>query len=133
MSTVATVLVIEDDAPSLELAVYLLEGAGYATVSARDGPDGLAAALRGGFDLVLCDLQLPGLNGFEVFARLPRPPDPAAVPVVALTAFSMPGDRERVVEAGFTGYLTKPIEPELFVSQVEQYLRPDRLAARTPR
>ena len=133
MKDAARILVIEDDAASLQLATYLLDSAGYGTVAAVDGVTGLALARRGGLDLILCDLQLPGLNGFEVFASLPRPPDPAAVPVVAFTAFSMPVDRERVLAAGFAGYLTKPIDPERFVATVETFLPPSRRAPRQRR
>lgn len=128
MKDPARILVIEDDLPSLQLVTYLLDGAGYATVAAEDGATGLERARRGAFDLVLCDLQLPGLNGFEVLEALAATPDPAAVPVVALTAFSMPSDRVRVLEAGFAGYLTKPIDPENFVAQVEVFLKPGRRA-----
>ncbi len=128
MKDAAIILVIEDGTSSLRLVTYLLDSAGYATMAATDGVSGLALALRGGIDLVLCDLRLPGLNGFEVLDALPRPPDPAAVPVVALTGSSLPVDRTRVLEAGFAGYIAKPIDPTRFVSQVEAFIRPERRA-----
>ncbi len=119
----ARILVIEDNAVNLALVDYLLHHAGHQVVSAATGEAGLALALADPPALVLCDLQLPGLDGYGVLAALRAAAITACVPVVALTAFSMSDDRERVRTAGFDGYLTKPIEPEGFIGQVAVFLQ----------
>lgn len=119
----AHVLLIEDNPANLALLRYLLEHGGHRVSCAADGREGLAAALAEPPDLVLCDLQMPALDGYEVLAALRASPSTARLPVVAVTAFSMSDDRRRVESAGFDGYLTKPIEPEQFVAQVEAVLR----------
>jgi two-component system cell cycle response regulator DivK len=91
-------------------------------LEARDGAQGVAMALQERPDLVVCDLQMPLLDGYEVLARLRENPASAATVIVAVTAFSMPNDRQKVMTAGFDGYLSKPIEPENFVGQIEAFL-----------
>lgn len=120
------ILLIEDNPANLDLMSYLLGAFGYGVVTAADGPAGLAAARAGGFDLVLCDVQLPGIDGYEIARRLKADPDPAvrAVPLVAVTALAMVGDRDKVLAAGFDHYLTKPIDPEGFVARVAGFLPP---------
>jgi two-component system cell cycle response regulator DivK len=120
-------LIIEDDSPSLVLVQYLLHCAGHRTIFAVDGREGVRVALQEGPDLVICDLQLPLLSGFEVVERLRAEPQWRCVPVIAVTASSMLGDRERVMRAGFDGYISKPIVPETFVADVEAFVA----AART--
>lgn len=116
------ILVIEDDPASLELLKYLLERAGHAFRGAADGATGLRAALDNSCDLILCDLQLPELTGYEIIARLQSSPDWRPVPMIAVTAYSMPGDRESVMAAGFTEYMTKPINPDSFLTDIERWL-----------
>jgi len=116
------ILVIEDDPASLELLKYLLERAGHSVRGAPDGATGLRAALEYSFDLILCDLQMPELTGFEVIARLRSSPDWRPVPMIAVTAYSMPGDRESVMAAGFTEYMTKPIDPDNFLADIDRWL-----------
>lgn len=117
-----TILVIEDDEASRILACYLLEAAGHAVRAASDGATGFRMALDLRPDLILCDIQMPAMDGYEVAAALRAHPAWRAVPLVAVTAFSMPGDRERALEAGFTAYLSKPINPETFAQQVGSLL-----------
>lgn len=119
----ARILIIEDNPANLELMTYLLRAYKYQVLSAADGEAGLAAAQQQLPDVVVCDLQLPKLDGFEVLKRLKAEPRTTAIPVVAVTAYAMVGDRERVLAAGFDGYLAKPIEPETFVSQIERFLK----------
>jgi two-component system cell cycle response regulator len=117
----ARILVVEDNAANLELMTYLLRAFGHATEAARDGRKGVEMAVRGGFDAIVCDIQLPGLDGFEV-ARAIREHGGPPIPLLAVTAFAQVGDRERALAAGFDGYISKPIEPETFVQQVEAFL-----------
>lgn len=122
----ARILVVEDHPPSLELACYLLEAAGYRTVPASDGEQGLALAQAEVPDLVLCDIQMPRMDGYGLLTALRASPALCVIPVIAVTAFSMPGDRMRVLSAGFDGYLSKPIVPERFIEQVEAHLPEDK-------
>src|SRR5947209_5406297 len=103
---------------------YLLRAFGHTVLTAEDGQQGLAAARRERPDLIVCDVQLPDIDGFEVARWLKSDPDLRTVPLVAVTALAMVGDRDRVLAAGFDGYLAKPISSETFVRQMEVFLRP---------
>src|SRR5713101_2518899 len=118
------ILVIEDNAANLELMRFLLTAHGYAALVAHDGEEGLDIARSERPDLILCDLQLPGIDGYEVARRVKDTPALQHIPMVAVTAFAMVGDRDKVLSAGFDGYFAKPIAPETFVQQVEAFLRP---------
>jgi two-component system cell cycle response regulator DivK len=118
----ARILIIEDDSASRQLLRYLLETAGHATAEAADGGQGLHMALTGDFDMVLCDLQMPVLNGYEVVQQLLVDSLWRRVPVIAVTAFSMTGDRRKALDAGFDDHITKPIAPEYFVALIEAFL-----------
>jgi CheY-like chemotaxis protein len=126
----ARIAVIEDHPPSLELIQYLLQNAGYSTVVAIDGAEGLALVRRERPDLVLCDLQIPSIDGYEVARQIRADPALRATPLLAVSAFSMIGDRDKGLAAGFDAYYSKPIEPELFVAQIEQHLPPELRADR---
>ena len=128
----ATVLVIEDDLASRELLTYLLEAAGYRVLAAENGALGLGMAIADAPDLILCDLQMPVMNGYEVAQSLRCHPAWRVVPLVAVTAFSMPGDREKALEVGFDEHLSKPIAPETFVDQVQGFLRKAATAVPPP-
>jgi CheY-like chemotaxis protein len=117
------ILVIEDNATNLELMTYLLEAFGHTITGACDGEAGVEAASRMAPDLILCDLALPKLDGYGVASRLRADPKLKTVPLIAVTASAMVGDRDRVIAAGFDGYISKPIVPETFVADVEAYLR----------
>jgi len=118
----ACILVIEDNPASLELMIGLLRAVNYRACAAEDGEKGLALAQGKRPDLVVCDIQLPGMDGFEVVRRLKA--EAPAMPVVAITSFATAAYRERVLAAGFDGYIGKPIVAETFVSQLEQFLEP---------
>jgi two-component system, cell cycle response regulator len=122
---IGRVLVIEDDPASLELMFYLLSAHGYVTTTAARGDDGLAAIRSQRPDLVICDIQLPGLDGYAVAAQVKADEMLRTVPLVAVTALAMVGDRERVLAAGFDAYVSKPIDPSTFVSEVEPLLKPE--------
>jgi two-component system cell cycle response regulator len=123
------ILVIEDNPANMELVRYVLEAFGYAVIEARDGEKGLELARAAPPDLVICDLQLPGIDGIEVAKRLRALPALARVPLIAVTAYAMVGDRERVLAAGFDGYISKPLDPQAFVPQIAAFLKS---AAPTP-
>lgn len=120
----ARILIIEDNPANVELMAFLLAAYGHTPISAPDGARGVAAARAERPDLVACDVNLPGMNGFEVLAVLKAEPRLAGVPVLAVTALAMAGDREKVLAAGFDGYISKPIEPESFVAELEAFLAP---------
>lgn len=119
------VLVVEDNEQNLYLVRFLLEGAGWTVVAAADGPRALEEARSGRFDLVLLDIQLPGMDGHAVARELRRIPALDGVPIVAVTSYAMLGDRERCLEAGCTGYVEKPINPDTFLDEVVSYVRPE--------
>ena len=118
----ARILIIEDNATNMELMVYLLRAFGYTPLSAIDGEAGVAAALRELPDLIICDVHLPKLDGYGVVAALKGDATVRHIPTLAVTALAMVGDRERLLEAGFDGYIGKPIEPDTFVTQIESFL-----------
>jgi CheY-like chemotaxis protein len=119
----ATVLVVEDNPVNMELVVYLLEARGHTVLTATDGREGLAELQRKIPDIIICDLEMPTMNGFEFLEALRDDPAFGQLPVVAVTASSMPGDRTRVLQAGFDAYLSKPIRPQTFVDVIEDCLR----------
>jgi two-component system, cell cycle response regulator len=118
----ARVLVVEDNPASLDLMVYLFKAFGHTPLSARDGLEGIAAARRERPDLILCDIQLPGADGVEVCRQLKQDPELQKIPLVAITAYAMVGDRERMLGEGFNGYLSKPIDPQTFIADMALYL-----------
>lgn len=124
MSRTARILIIEDNPTNLELMVYLLHAFGYDPRTAPDGERGIDMALREPPDLVVCDVQLPRIDGYGVVKHLKGIPHLASVPVIAVTALAMVGDRDRILGAGFDGYISKPIDPEQFVAEVEASLPP---------
>jgi two-component system cell cycle response regulator len=92
------------------------------TLASCDGEAGLAMAIQERPDLIICDVQLPKMDGQEVVRRLKADPSCRAIPIVAVTALAMVGDRDRLLKVGFDGYLTKPIDPETFVEQIQIFL-----------
>lgn len=118
----ARILIIEDNPANIELMSFLLSAYGHTPLSAADGPRGVAAARSERPDLIACDVNLPGMDGFAVLAELKTELAQAGVPILAVTALAMTGDREKVLAAGFNGYISKPIEPESFVAELEAFL-----------
>jgi two-component system cell cycle response regulator DivK len=115
------VLLVEDNERNLKLARDILEFAGFTVHAARTGEDALAEAIRTSPDVILMDLQLPGIDGHTALARLRAETRTSGIPVVALTAFAMVADRQRALDAGFDGYLEKPIQVREFPNQVRAY------------
>jgi two-component system cell cycle response regulator len=118
----ARILVIDDDQASRELIAYLLQAFGHTLLCASDGEEGLEAIGREALDLVICDVHLPKINGYEIAQQLKGHPTWRTIPLVAVTASAMAHDRGKARAAGFDGYLTKPIDPETFVQQIEAFL-----------
>jgi len=116
------ILVVEDNERNLKLLRDVLEFAGYDVRVARTAEDGISLAAREPPDLVLMDLQLPGIDGMEALRRLRESPRTADIPVVAVTAQAMKQDRERALAAGFNGYIEKPISVRAFPDQVRSFL-----------
>jgi len=117
------ILVVEDNDQNLYLVTFILERNGYEVESARDGSEGIARAASSRPDLILLDIQLPGMDGYEVARRLRAIPGLGGIPVVAVTSYAMAGDREKALAAGCSGYIEKPINPDTFMGQVEGFLR----------
>jgi|SRR5215472_10926746 len=118
----ARILIVEDNPTNLELMAYLLEAYGHEVDSAPDGAKGFEKAMAGDFDLILADILMPVMDGFEFVRRLKADGRNGTTPVVAVTALAMVGDRDRVLAAGFDGYIAKPIDPKSFVSAIDGYL-----------
>lgn len=128
----ARVLVIEDHAVNLALMSYLLKAFGHEVVGAADGEQGVALAREQVPDLVLLDIELPGMSGVDVARALRADPRTAHVPLLAVTASAMRGDRERLMAMGFDGYASKPIDPRTFNGWIEGFLRPPAPLAAQP-
>jgi CheY-like chemotaxis protein len=119
----AVVLVIEDNPDNRELMRYLLTGLGHEPIVASSGEEGVALALSKLPDIVLLDLHMPGMDGYEAARRIREMPRLARTPIVAVTAIAMVGDRDAVLAHGFDGYISKPIAPEHFEAELQQYLK----------
>jgi two-component system, cell cycle response regulator DivK len=114
------VLIVEDNEKSMKLFRDVLVATGYSTLEATTGEDAVSLALLHTPALVLMDVQLPGIDGVEALVRLRRDPRTGTIPVLALTAQAMHGDRERFLEAGFDGYLSKPLDVAELLRTVEE-------------
>lgn len=119
------ILVVEDNAANLELVTYLLRAFGYEVESETNGASGLQNALCGKYDLVLSDILMPDMDGLEFARRFKDDPRSVRTPLIAVTALAMTGDRERILRAGFDGYISKPIDPQKFAAQISGFLSAD--------
>lgn len=126
----AHVLVIEDNPDNLELMVYLLQGFGHTTETLEDGVSAGEVVKAQRPDVVICDIQLPTVDGLQVVQELKADPSICEIPVLAVTAYAMVGDRDRLLAAGFDGYIAKPIDAERFVDQVQGFLPPQKRSLR---
>jgi two-component system cell cycle response regulator DivK len=118
----ARILIVEDNAANMRLVVFLLETAGHEVLSATDAESGLAMARSEQPNLILMDLQLPGMDGLEATRVLKREAATRAIPVVALTALAMKGDEDRIRAAGCDGYVAKPMDYQEFLTTVKTQL-----------
>jgi two-component system cell cycle response regulator DivK len=117
-----TILVAEDDPAGRELLREILEAFGYRVVEAANGREALQKIAEVQPALALMDIQMPVMDGFAAIRELRGDPRFAALPVVALTAYAMRGDRERVLRSGFTAYLSKPVDGSALKAQIEQLI-----------
>jgi CheY-like chemotaxis protein len=129
---VARILLVEDNEPNLELMTYLLVASGHLVVPATAGERAVELAREEPPDLVVLDIQLPDMSGYEVLSLLHAEPAMAGVRIVAVTANAMVGDRDQALAAGFDGYLPKPIEPASFATAIGSHL-PPHLQGHEPR
>jgi len=116
------VLIIEDNEQNRYLVTFILEKYGYQVFQAKDGQEGIDMAAEVAPNLILLDIQLPYMDGYAIAQSLRSNPELDDVPIVAVTSYAMAGDRERTLAAGCTGYIEKPINPDTFMAELEQYL-----------
>ncbi|MBN1317987.1 MAG: response regulator [Anaerolineales bacterium] len=116
------ILVIEDNVQNMYLVTFILQKHGYTVLQAWDGREGIRKAMEENPALILLDIQLPIMNGYQVAKELRSNPALVDIPIVAVTSYAMVGDRERVLESGCTGYIEKPINPETFMNEVESHI-----------
>ena len=118
----AKILIIEDNEQNLYLETFILQKNGHEIIQARSGETGIALANQNLPDLILLDIQLPGMDGYTVAEELRKNSTIAHIPIIAVTSYAMTGDRERILEAGCTGYIEKPINPDTFHAEIAQFL-----------
>ena len=119
------ILVVEDNDMNMQLVEFLLEEGGYEIMKATSGEEALEITRDGGGaapDLILMDIHLPGMDGLSVVRAMKAEPRTSTVPILALTAHAMRGDKDRFLEAGCDGYISKPIDVKTFISSIAQYL-----------
>ena len=114
------VLVVEDNKNNMRLIIKLLENDGYETIKAETGEEGVRLALEENPDLILMDINLPGIDGLETTRRIRASESDGKVPIIAITSFAMAGDREKYMEEGFTGYIEKPIDPFTVMKEIKE-------------
>lgn len=119
------VLIIEDNEQNMYMLTFLLKSANYEVLQAYNGFDGINMALKDRPDIILLDIQLPEMDGYKVASAIRENPELAEVPMIAVTSYAMPGDREKALESGATGYIEKPINPDTFISQMKSFLPAD--------
>ena len=125
------ILIIEDNLQNLRVVQLSLKDQGYLLLEATDGNDALKLALKERPDLIIMDIQLPGMSGIEITRKLRERPDFQQVPIVAVTAYAMRGDKEKALNLGFDAYLTKPISTRELASLVAEMLAGKREAIRS--
>ncbi|HEX6097881.1 MAG TPA: response regulator [Thermoanaerobaculia bacterium] len=118
-----TILVVEDNDMNMQLVEFLLEEGGYAIVKATSGEEALSLTRNGTApDLILMDIHLPGMDGLSVVRAMKGDARTSRIPILALTAHAMRGDKDRFLEAGCDGYISKPIDVKTFLTSIQQYL-----------
>lgn len=121
-SEIKTALIIEDNDDNLELIRFILEQAHFQTRSAVTGLKGVQEATTNPPDFIILDIQLPDINGLEVLKRIRNHKNGKDIPIIAMTSYAMSGDKERLMAAGCTGYIEKPIDPSIVIKQIQQVI-----------
>jgi len=116
------ILIVEDNESNLYLTRFILEKNGYQVIEAREGIQGVELAIKEKPDLILMDIQLPDINGLEAVRKIRASKIDRNIPIVALSSYAMVGDREKALAAGCTGYIEKPINPDIFMAEIEKFL-----------
>ena len=114
-------LIIEDNEQNMYMLSFLLEKNNYEVIQAFNGLDGIKAAKECLPDVILLDIQLPGMDGYQIARELRKRNDLNTIPIIAVTSHAMVGDREKAMESGATGYIEKPIDPDNFIQRMESY------------
>lgn len=117
-----TILVIEDNEQNMYLTTFLLEKNGFNVLQARDGLLGVEMAKKHHPELILLDIQLPGMDGYQVARLLKQDDSVKEISIVAVTSYAMAGDRETILAAGCNGYIEKPIDPQTFIAEISEFL-----------
>jgi len=115
------ILLVEDNEANRYLITFILKKKGYEVIEAIDGLTGIKFAIQEKPDLIIMDIQLPDINGLEATRRIRASDANGDIPIIALTSYAMAGDRNKALDAGCTGYIEKPINPEIFLGQIEAY------------
>lgn len=116
------VLIIEDNENNRYLLNFLLQLQGYEVILAEDGIEGIQKAQNHLPDFILLDIQLPGMDGFEVAKRMKQDELLKKIPIIAVTAYAMTGDKEKILSSNFNGYIAKPIDPDNFIDKMNKAL-----------
>lgn len=118
-----TLLIIEDNEQNFYMMRFLLEKNGFQVIGAQNGREGIEKALHNAPQAILLDIQLPEMDGYAVAAELKKHKELEGIPIIAVTSYAMVGDRERIIAAGATGYIEKPINPDTFVFEITSHLQ----------
>jgi len=116
------ILVVEDNEKNMYLIWFILKNNNYEVIKAATGEEGVALAIQKKPDLILMDIQLPDIDGLEATKRIRKSEPGKKIPIIAVTSFAMSGDRERLIKGGCTGYIEKPINLEILLSEMKKYL-----------
>jgi two-component system, cell cycle response regulator DivK len=116
------ILIIEDNEQNMYMLTYLLESNNYVVLQSFSGKEGIDIAKGSGPDAILLDIQLPEMDGYAVARELRKVKELSGTPIIAVTSYAMTGDKEKAFEAGATGYIEKPIDPDTFISQLKVFI-----------
>ena len=117
------ILIVEDNEKNIYLMNFILKNKGYEVIEARNGKKGIELAAKEKPDLIIMDIKLPDIDGTEATKEIRKTKDGSKVPIVAVTSYALPGDKEKALEVGCNGYITKPINPDTFIKDIEKYFK----------
>jgi CheY-like chemotaxis protein len=117
------ILVVEDNEKNMYLMSFILTKGGYEVIKCGTGEEAVETAVKEKPDLVLMDIQLPGMDGLAATKKIRESKADGKIPIVAITSYAMTGDKERVLAAGCSGYIEKPINPETFLAEIQRFIK----------